>query len=267
MAALATAAVGAASYATQVLLSSSPPSGGSWPGLAYGISGTGMIVFAALLAVRRKFPTMRVGRMQVWMRGHVWLGLLSFPMILFHGGFSLGGPLTTALMVLFTIITLSGIFGLVVQQIVPKLMMEQIPAEVVYEQANVFINGLRLKAAERVESLFPKGRDEADGTPYSIVKEFLEKEIKPFLDDPKRKGLLTSPKNAEIVFTHIRKLVPPEAHGAVEELRQIIEKRRDVARQITLHYVLHAWLLIHVPLSAGMLILVFVHAIMALRYS
>jgi hypothetical protein len=267
MTALAAAAIGAASYATQMLLVSAPPSGGSLPGLAYGISGTGMIIFAALLGVRRKFPTMRVGRVQVWMRGHVWLGLLSFPMILFHGGFSLGGPLTTVLMVLFTIITLSGIFGLVMQQVVPKLMMEQIPTEVIYEQANVYINGLRQKAAERVESLFPKQPDEADGAPYTVVKEFLEKEIKPFLDDPKRKGLLTSTKNAEIVFSHIRKLVPPEAHDAIEELRQIVEKRRDVARQIKLHYVLHAWLLVHVPLSAGMLVLVFVHAIMALRYS
>ena len=48
------------------------PSGGSWTGLAYGIVGLAMMLFAGLLGLRRKVPTWRVGRGTTWMKveGH-----------------------------------------------------------------------------------------------------------------------------------------------------------------------------------------------------
>ncbi|MCA1651405.1 MAG: hypothetical protein LC753_14385, partial [Acidobacteria bacterium] len=64
------------------------PSGGSWLGLAYGVAGFAMMVFAGLLAARKKVPVWRLGRAQTWMRGHLWLGLLSLPLIVFHAGFT-----------------------------------------------------------------------------------------------------------------------------------------------------------------------------------
>ena len=63
-------------------------------GLTYGIVGFSFMLFAGLLGLRKKFPIWRVGRAQSWMRGHLWLGFLSFPLILFHGGFHFGGALT-----------------------------------------------------------------------------------------------------------------------------------------------------------------------------
>src|SRR5579863_6369129 len=63
------------------------PRGGSAIGLAFGIAGYILMLFAGLLGVRKKFPAWRIGRAQTWTRGHLWLGLLSFPLILFHGGF------------------------------------------------------------------------------------------------------------------------------------------------------------------------------------
>ena len=37
------------------------------------------MIFAGLLAARKKVPVWRLGRAQDWMRGHLWLGLLSLP--------------------------------------------------------------------------------------------------------------------------------------------------------------------------------------------
>src|ERR1700687_5301929 len=69
------------------------PRGGSWPGLAYGVAGTGLLVYAALLGARKHVPTWRIGRAQTWLKGHIWLGLTSFVLIVLHGGFALGSAL------------------------------------------------------------------------------------------------------------------------------------------------------------------------------
>ena len=72
--------------------------GGSVAGLLFGIVGSVMMVFAALLAVRKRLPTWRVGSAQWWLRGHLWLGTLGFVLILFHSGFGWGGLLENLLL-------------------------------------------------------------------------------------------------------------------------------------------------------------------------
>src|ERR1700676_2207753 len=106
-------------YVAYAVNAPSGPSGGSAPGLAFGVIGFGFMIFAALLGARKRVPTWRIGRAQAWMRGHLWLGLLSLPVILFHGGFHFGGTLTRLLMWLLIIPGGRGIFGGALQHFVP----------------------------------------------------------------------------------------------------------------------------------------------------
>src|SRR5262249_60924783 len=86
-------------YVPYAVLSRNGPSGSSALGLLYGIAGYGLMIFAALLSLRKKYRIWRMGRAQTWMRGHLWLGLLSYPLIFFHAGFSTGHGLALPLMV------------------------------------------------------------------------------------------------------------------------------------------------------------------------
>jgi hypothetical protein len=114
------------------------PSGGSAIGLLFGIVGFAFMIFAALLGARKRVPVWRLGRAQAWMRGHLWLGLLSLPLILFHGGFRFGGLLTQVLMWLLIIVVASGVFGAALQHFVPRMMTTDVPLETIYaEIANV----------------------------------------------------------------------------------------------------------------------------------
>ena len=83
-------AVSALSYVVYAQVSPRGATGGSMMGLLYGVVGTAMMVFAGLLAGKRQLPFARLGSAQFWLRGHLWLGTLSFPMIMFHAGFGLG---------------------------------------------------------------------------------------------------------------------------------------------------------------------------------
>src|SRR5216684_2787647 len=108
--------------------------GGTPLGLAFGAISLGIFIFAALLSLRKKIPLWRVGTVQRWLRAHIWLTLLTIPLVILHSGFRLGGPMTTLIIVLYVVVMVSGIYGLVLQHYVPSVMMERLPAESVYEQ-------------------------------------------------------------------------------------------------------------------------------------
>ncbi|MGH9340534.1 MAG: hypothetical protein ACRD1R_13315 [Acidobacteriota bacterium] len=268
------------------------PSGGSWPGLIYAFLGTGMMLFALLLGLRKKYPTLRVGRLHAWMKGHVWLGLLSFPIILFHAGFALGGPLTTVLMVLFGIVVFSGLFGIVLQQYIPGLMTEQISMETIFEQVDDILAQLRQEADAFVqaalsreseepfvmealgggtESPLARNRYSSDQSELSrgrrVLDDFYQREVRPFLHDQAGPdSRFASEQKSNVVFEQMRKVLPGSFHETLASLADIVEERRQLARQVKLHYLLHGWLFIHVPLSMALMGLAAVHAVIALRY-
>src|ERR1700693_5602544 len=108
--------------------------GGTPLGVIFGSIALGIFVFAALLGVRKKVVLWRIGTVQRWLRAHIWLTLLTIPLVILHSGFRLGGPMTTLIIVLYVIVMVSGIYGLVLQHYMPTAMMERLPAESVYEQ-------------------------------------------------------------------------------------------------------------------------------------
>lgn len=108
--------------------------GGTPLGLIFGAISFAIFIFATLFGVRKKFVLWRLGTLQRWMRAHIWLTLLTVPLVLLHSGFRLGGPMTTLLMALYTIVMVSGIYGLALQHQMPRMMKERLPAETVFEQ-------------------------------------------------------------------------------------------------------------------------------------
>jgi hypothetical protein len=111
------------------------------------------MLFAALLGARKRVPTWRIGRAQAWMRGHLWLGFLALPMILFHGGFHFGGTLTRVLMWLLIITVFSGIFGAALQHYIPRVMTTDVPLETIYDEIGHVRQLLREEASRAAEAL------------------------------------------------------------------------------------------------------------------
>jgi hypothetical protein len=129
------------------------PRGGSAMGLVFGIVGFGFMIFAALLGARKRVPTWRLGRAKAWMRGHLWLGLLSLPIILFHGGFHFGGALTRVLMWLLIVTVVSGVYGALLQNYLPRAMTKDVPLETIYDEIGNVRSLLRQEADRAIEAL------------------------------------------------------------------------------------------------------------------
>src|ERR1700720_701293 len=152
-ASLAILAISAAVYAVYALNSPQGPRGGSSVGLIFGVIGFGFMIFAALLGARKRVPTWRIGRAQAWMRGHLWLGFLALPLILFHGGFHFGGTLTRVLMWLLITTVFSGVFGAALQHYIPRVLTSDVPLETIYDEIGRVRALLREEADRAVESL------------------------------------------------------------------------------------------------------------------
>jgi hypothetical protein len=257
------------------------PMGGTAPGLAFGIAGFAFMIFAALLGARKKVPVWRVGRAQTWMRGHLWLGLLSLPLIVFHSGFRYGHGLAAVLITLLIIVVASGVFGAALQHYMPRVMTREVTMETIYEEIEHVRAQLREEAEELVtqataEKALAAAAGVADPPATSVavrddeaapLRNFFEQELKPFLETPSARGhALADQAQSRSAFAQLRTLVPPALHTTLEDLESICEEERQLSLQARLHLWLHGWLLLHIPLSLALILLGAVHAVMALRY-
>jgi hypothetical protein len=257
------------------------PMGGTALGLVFGSLGFALMIFAALLGARKKVPVWRVGRAQTWMRGHLWLGLLSLPLIVLHSGFRYGHGLSAVLMTLLIVVVASGVFGAALQHYMPRVMTREVTMETIYEE----IEHVRAQLREEAEELFTQATAEAakaaaaggaGSTATSVavredeaapLRNFFEQELKPFLERPAARGhALADQAQSRSAFVQLRTLVPPALHTTLEDLESICEEERQLTMQARLHLWLHGWLLLHIPLSLALILLGAVHAVVALRY-
>ena len=278
--------------------------GGSAAGLIFGVLGFAFMLFAALLGARKRVPVWRLGRAQAWMRGHLWLGALSLPIILFHGGFHFGGTLTRVLMWLLIFTVFSGLFGAVLQHYIPRVMTADVPLETIYDEIGNVRNLLLEEADRAMEALcgaivcsktsheeiqraggFTAMRPMAAATKggaavapaaeilllseeeSSPLRHFYFNEVRPFLERPAEHRLLVSDAHrSQLGFSGLRTLLPVGAHATVDDLEDVCEEARQLKKQQRLYRWLHLWLLIHIPISLALIVLGAVHAVMALKY-
>ncbi|HTD23110.1 MAG TPA: hypothetical protein VK738_10680 [Terriglobales bacterium] len=280
----------ALTYSLYAFFSRGPLSGGSIPGLVFGSAGYGLMIYAALLSLRKKFPIWRVGRAQTWMRGHLWLGLLSYPLILFHATFSFGSSgFTRGMMWVFTLVIVTGLLGVALQHYMPRMMTDRVPMETIYNQIPRVQKQLLQEADELFSSLTEKkneyglqvpavGQTGIHTTTTTLVRVDVKaamqlqqsyvETIRPYLAQPGayRHGL-NDRRTSKALFIQLRTLTPESVKPVIDDLENVCEEKRDLDRQSRLHRILYSWLLVHVPLSFLLIILGAIHAVMALRYS
>jgi hypothetical protein len=254
--------------------------GGSPLGLLFGSIGFGFMIFAALLGARKRVPVWRIGRAQAWMRGHLWLGMLSLPLILFHGGFHFGGLLTEILMWLLIITVASGIFGATLQHYLPTIMTRDVPLETIYDEIGHVHSLLREEADRGMEAIcgplgftktstedslraggfaamrpiVPAGGRTESGTAVAAAAEvivlseeesaplrrFYLQEMRPFLEDPKKRGQRLA--DAEKASAAFAGLRTLLPAPAADALLDDLMEICDETRQLVRQERLHHWL-------------------------
>jgi len=258
-------------------------------GLLYGMAGLLIFIFAALLGWRRKRINWPIGSVQFWLRGHIWLTVLTIPLVLFHCNFKGGGPMTEVLLGLYAFVMLSGFYGLALQNVLPKLMRDYLPEEVIFDQIP-HVRQLLVKEAERIYQLL---QDEASGRALhhthqdhdeshhshghgkgsssekltsnlpSLIS-FIEKDGIPYLKSPSgRHQRLVSHQVSDNLFHVLNARLDEDSTRILERLQDLCDEKRRLDLQVRLHFWLHSWLIIHAPASLILIVVTIWHAIVA----
>ena len=300
------AAIGAAIWYGSFIRTGRPwPGGGSVPGLVLGIVAGLIILFEFALWPRKTslFRTSRwLGKTQTWMKAHIWLGLLVLPLVVLHGGVSFGGTYTSILMWLLLLVVGSGVFGLALQNILPRLLLDRVPEETVASQIEEVSRQLaedarhlvievcegaeeelaaagsgarnsgkqRVGVARRVGTVVARSLDPELIRPARAAAPQLvaamRQEIEPYLTSGRSSsGLLSTKAKARRYFEDLRQKSPAAVRSAIDQMEVLCRRRSELAWQERLQFWLHAWLLVHLPLSIALVVLLAGHVYLALR--
>ena len=263
------------------------PAASSWYGVLLGLVGGAIVFFELALWPRKWLRWLRLVPTKLWMRWHVWLGLVCLPVIVVHTGFGFGGPLAAFTLILFLLVTASGIWGLAMQQWLPEKLLADVPGETVASQIEFVADVHTAEAVHLVESLttappeydaydpraasnaMVAARGEPIVTGQSAVElfRFRDTVLVPFLQgEVARKSPLGSRTEAKRRFTLLRDMLPLAAATSVRRLEELADLRRQWDFQSNVNWWLHGWLVLHLPLSLAMTGFMIVHAVRALKY-
>lgn len=245
---------------------------------------------------RRRHWTVPVARLfrsaKSWMWLHLVVGFALIPMVLIHTGFHFwSGPLATWTLWLFFAVSVSGILGLIVQQFLPRRLLDEVTGETVESEIEKVAGRQLLEVEALVRYLtgittekpewetVPSGVEVVPLQAGSAVSVRLQKlyneEILPFYLPKKyppktrtsrRQMALASRQNCRVLFEHLLREVPESAQEAIRAIERYCHERREMDRQWRLNFVLHKWLIVHSYASGALLILVFWHGATAWKW-
>lgn len=226
----------------------------------------GLIGIAGVMTypVRRQMYKSRAGPLRYWLLSHTYLGVIAGIMILLHGGIEPGGALTTLLMISFDLVIVTGLLGISLYLVVPRLMTK-------IEGAPLLIDDLRQRREELNKQLAEIGSSPSEPLRTIVRNKVIPRFVSAgFLlrQYVKRENLEALIESARGEFSADAKRLENDTDR--EELEQAVEAAatlRRVDALIYLHRLLKLWLPPHVVTTSLMLALMVLHIIQVIYYA
>ncbi|HEV7667135.1 MAG TPA: hypothetical protein VGS22_01310 [Thermoanaerobaculia bacterium] len=235
--------------------------GGSTAGIVFGALGLAAILALLFFGVRKRDYKSRLGRLETWLHIHVYLGLLSFVLILLHSGFRFHDQVAVSAFVVLILVVATGVWGALLYQRVPRLLSEvqtNLPADEISEQLNQLARSMARLAGER-------------SAPFREVYRVLLAEAKPGVlagwRSLFRKTSLFEASGTEKdgKWQSLFARIAPEEQEELRRLLVLSRQHRALYRRFVIQQryrnLLQVWLYLHVPLSIALLAAVAAHLI------
>jgi hypothetical protein len=239
------------------------PNGGSWEGYTLGTIAALLIVWLALLGIRKRAMTRGRWSLKGWTSAHVYLGLSLIVIATLHTGFQFGWNIHTLAYVLMMLVIFSGVYGIFVYGMLPQGLSDS-RSEMTGPQMIDAINQLDKQIQQAAQPL-----SDADS---EVVLGSLGED--PFGGGVWRRIAGRYPKcgNREALRIMRGRLAESTGKEAVpiEKIVQLLE-RKAAALQRVRGYVqrralLEIWLYVHVPMTFACIAALIAHIISVFFY-
>ena len=237
------------------------PNGGTWLGYTLGTLGAGLIVWLALLGVRKRTMTRGAWSLKAWTSAHVYLGLALIVVVTLHTGFQLGWNVHTLAYVLMMVVIISGIYGVIVYVRLPSALSAN-RGEVTQKLMLEELRGLDRQLNTLARPL--------DGTLASIVLMSLDQSS---IGGNFWQRLTNQHADCKTLaaLTRLGQAQPTAKTAKVlEELTALLQRKivvlAMVRRHIQIRTLLGAWLYIHIPATFALLAALTAHVISVFLY-
>ncbi|MDT7808262.1 MAG: hypothetical protein QOJ70_2075 [Acidobacteriota bacterium] len=233
--------------------------GGTWLTVRWITGLVGLVGVAAVMTypARKQVYRRRAGALRYWMLMHVYVGVAAGLVLLLHGGKTTGSLLTSLLMISFDAVIVTGIFGIVVYLVAPRIMTS-------IEGEPLLVEDLRARSDELRETLADIGQRSNEH-----LRDFIRRKVRgrvfsfryllrQYLRREELSQLLAAAR--ETYEAEARSLDPESRQLLLEAVEATVTLRR-VDSLIYLHQLLKLWLAPHVVATSLMLALMLVHIV------
>jgi Fe-S-cluster-containing dehydrogenase component/CRP-like cAMP-binding protein len=218
----------------------------------------GLVGVAVVMSypVRKQIYRRRAGALRYWMLAHVYVGVIAGVVLLFHSGPRTGGLVTSFLYVAFDLTILSGIIGLAAYYLAPRIMTRIEGEPLLVED----LEGRRKELLVDLRTIL----DKSDGW---LKEEIRDRVYQRFLSFGflwrqiwRREELKAMLAQARQEFKdRTTRLTTDEERDLLIAAVETAVTLRRVDALLLLHWLLRAWIPLHIFATAVMLALLLVH--------
>jgi hypothetical protein len=233
--------------------------GSSWFGYASGTLGAGLIVWLALLGVRKRAMTDDAWSLKAWVSAHVYLGLSLIVIATLHSGLQFGWNIHTLAYALMMLVILSGVFGITVYARIPPILSDN-RGETTQKQMLEKIHALDGRLLEVAR---PLNQEQAALVIRAVRRTRIAGNVWQRLSNGHRNCATA---NAQRVLHGARVQMSdgPQAVALDQVLSLLEEKNATLAkarRHIRLRSLLEVWLFIHIPTTLALIAALTAHIV------
>lgn len=233
---------------------------GAWLTMRWltGLAGLFGIAVVMTYPLRKQIYRRRAGALRYWMLAHVYIGIITGIVLLLHSGTRTGGALTTLLYLTFDAVVLSGIVGIVIYYVAPRIMTRIEGEPLLVEDLEERRTELQKQSAEILEQSQGWLRDEIRDRVYPLFlsRGFLWRQLS------QRESLKTALAQAREGFRErLTRLATQDERDLLIAAVETAVTSRRVDALLLLHRALRIWIPLHVISTALMLALMIVHIV------
>lgn len=232
------------------------PNGGTWYGYTLGTIGVLLILWLALLGIRKRRMTEGYWSLKAWTSAHVYLGLSLIVIATLHTGFQLGWNVHTLAYALMMLVILSGLYGIFVYALLPSAISDN-RREMTKAQ---MLEALAAIDRQLENAAQPLGREESD-----LVIAALEQDVFKAGVISRLTGSFGNCRTAKAL-----KGLAGSGGEAVDKVKSLLRKRGaqlgQIRRQMKLRALIEVWLYLHIPATIALIAALTAHIVSVFYY-